>query len=426
MILGFTPLEIIFNVIFYMEFCVFLHHVLIPRFSGKWMWPIYFFLSVGLIALSALFPRMTVLRILTLPVVLSVFNMIFYRDKRLRCIFVAWLVMLVIFLSEIMVVAFVYQPEMLEARLYEASLKDQIVCWLVEYISAGIMYWVISLVMNRVRNRLTVREMVMYSFFPVSQGLLLYGWLNATRLNGGDNFRLLVVFVMLICLAADAGLFASMLRLSRQTELETENRFLAAQIEAQREHYAELTAQYESIRRMRHDIAKHLNVMDELLSSGQSEAAAAYVAELQVSSYDRSLGICQHPVVDAYLHNAIRRAKETGLVLDVSVSIPADAAIADTDLVCTFGNLLDNAFEACEGLPGAVIQIRGHVAAGCLMISTENPLGEQKEKKARIRGLERGIGLRVLENLAKKYGGSFRYGMDNGSFRSEITLRLDV
>lgn len=255
MILGFTPFEFVCNIIFYLEFCVFLHSVLTPRFSKGWMYLSYACLVVYVLLICTVFAKMSILRVLTLPVTLMFYNLIFYRDKRLRCIFAAWFILVIMFLSEVIVVALVYSQEMLEASLHEAPLRVQILCWGIEMVSAGVMYWITALVLNRVRNRFSVREMLMYTFFPVSQCLLLYGWVNAARqLGQSETQQFLVLAVTLICLAADAGLFLSMIHLSHQIELETENRLLAAQIEAQREHYAELTAQFEGIRKMRHDI----------------------------------------------------------------------------------------------------------------------------------------------------------------------------
>lgn len=425
MIFGFKPFEMLCNIIFYFEFCVFLHNVLTPRFRKLWTYLSYVVLVIFVLLASTVFEKMSLLRISILPVTLMIFNLIFYRDKRLRCIFCAWLVLGIMFLSEVIVVALVYSHEMLDASLQDAPIGEQLICWGIEMVSAGVMYWASSVVMNRVRNRFRVREMLMYTFFPVSQCLLLYGWINTARqLGRSPEQQLLVFVVLLICLIADAGLFASMIRVSNQVELETENRLLAAQIEDQRAHYAGITAQYESIRAMRHDIAKHISAMDSLLVSGRNEEAAAYVSELRTGSYDKSLGICEHPVVDAYLYSAIHKSKENHITLDAVVSIPTDISVTSTDLVCTFGNLLDNAFEACLGQEGAVIKLRAGIKAGCLLISTENPLGTGHEKKVRIHGLERGLGLRVLKKMAEKYDGSLRYYAENDTFRTEVTYLL--
>lgn len=425
MILEFTPFELVCNIIFYLEFCVFIGTVLTPRFSRGWTYVSYALVIFSALFGSVLFDKMSVMRILTLPCILIVYNLIFFRDKPLRSLFVAWLVPVIIFLSEVIVVAFIYNPDMLNARLHEAPIQEQLLCWGLEFFSGGVLYWITSLVLNRVRNRFSIREMLMYIFFPVSQFLLLYGWINTARqLGQSSGQQLLVLAVLAICLLADMGLFASMIRVSHQIELETENRLLAAQIEEQTSHYAGLSAQYESIRAMRHDIAKHINAMDSLLASGRHEEAAAYVSELRSNSYDTSLGICEHPVVDAYLYSAQQKGKEIGVMLDAIVSVPMDVSVSSTDLVCTYGNLLDNAFEACRGLEGAVIQLRTAVTAGFLVISTENPIGSGQEKKARIRGLERGLGLRVVENLADKYNGSFRYSTDGDVFRAEVAYEL--
>jgi len=166
--------------------------------------------------------------------------------------------------------------------------------------------------------------------------------------------------------------------------------------------------------------------MKSLLAVGRSEDAAAYADEISTAPYDMSLGICEHPVVDAFLHSASVKAEKNGFALDALVSVPADVPIAATDLVCTYGNLLENAFEACRDTPGVTVILRTAVHAGYLAISTENPVGPEDGKKTRIEGLERGIGFRVLKDLAEKYDGSFRYQTDGDVFRAEITYRLEV
>ena len=426
MIFGFTPFECICNLIFYSEFCVFLNSILTPRFGKCCTYISNLIVVVYLLLVSTVFARMSVLRILTLPVSLTVYNLIFYRDKRLRCVFAAWIVPVIIFLSEVIVVALVYNQEMLAAQLHTAPMKEQILCWGVEMVSAGLLYLVTSLVLNRVRNKLGVREMLMFTFFPMSQFLLLYGWMNATRFSTNEYHRLLVLVAMFLCLGTDVGLFAAILRVSRQKELEVENFQLAAQIEAQRTHYADLTVQYESIRRMRHDINKHINAVRSLLVAGRNEDAAAYMEEIDEAPYDMTLGICEHPVVDAFLHSAMGKAEKNGFSLDALVSVPAEVPIAASDLVCTYGNLLENAFEACRDVPGATVTLRTAVHSGYLAISTENPVGPETGRRTRIQGLERGIGFRVLKDLAKKYNGSFRYQTDGDVFRAEITYRLEV
>ena len=68
--------------------------------------------------------------------------------------------------------------------------------------------------------------------------------------------------------------------MAQRSELKARNDLLARQIDRQNEHYAALTAQYENLRRIRHDISSHLYTMQLLLQEGQYDEAAAYSAEV--------------------------------------------------------------------------------------------------------------------------------------------------
>lgn len=285
---GFTPLEFIVNFILYYAFFLFADQMMVCRIRGGLRFVLFIPMTLFILFFSTLVQRMSVISVFSLPVQLMVFNLLLFKDKPLRAVFCAWCCFLGLLLSEFLVVGLFFPREVMEFRLEEMSLMDQIVLWSVEVFTLVFLLWLVSLGMNRVRNKFSLREMLMYVFFPASQCFLMYGWMTSILENAdNDGQQVLALMVMVVCFAADAGLFSSMFRVSRQLELEAENRLLAAQIRAQRAHYEELTAQYENIRRMRHDIAKHMDAMDALLASDRAEEAAAYVSEL-AQVYDRN------------------------------------------------------------------------------------------------------------------------------------------
>lgn len=285
---GFTPLEFVVNFILYYAFFLFADQVMTCRIRSVWRFAVYGAATVFILFFSSLVEKMSALCVFALPVELMLFNLLLFRDKPLRAIFSAWCCFLILLISEFLVIGLFFPQEVVELRFEEMPILDQVMIWSVDAVSLMLLLWLVSLGMNRVRNKFSLREMLMYAFFPVSQCFMLYGWMMSILENAGDDGQqVLALVVMVICLAADVGLFTSMFRVSRQIELEAENRLLAAQIERQRAHYEELTAQYESIRRMRHDIAKHIDAMDALLATGRGEDAAAYVSEL-AQVYDRN------------------------------------------------------------------------------------------------------------------------------------------
>ncbi len=285
---GFTPLEFVVNFILYYAFFLFADQVMVCRIKGILRYTVYIPATLFILYFSTLVQKMSAVCVFALPVELMVFNLLLFRDKPLRAIFCAWCCFLILLISEFLVIGLFFPQEVMELRFEEMSILDQVLIWAVDASTLVFLLWLVSLCMNRVRNKFTLREMLMYVFFPASQCVLMYGWMMSILENANDDAQqILALVVMVLCLVADVGLFSSMFRVSRQIELEAKNRLLAARIEAQRAHYEELTAQYESIRRMRHDIAKHIDAMDALLAAGRGGDAAAYVSEL-AQVYDRN------------------------------------------------------------------------------------------------------------------------------------------
>lgn len=222
------------------------------------------------------------------------------------------------------------------------------------FLSASAFFlWMFTLLMNRYKYRLSGREWTLYLLFPVSQCLLLYGWMMLCRLDFSANRMWILLAGLVTCVAADAALFTAVRGMAQRVELQAENDLLAQQIDHQKEHYAAITAQYENIRRIRHDIANHLYTMDLLLKEGQYAKAQDYFAEVsQVSRYKSDLGSCENPVVDAFLYARAEDLKAQGFDVEFQVAVPAECGIRNADMVVAFGNLLDNAAEAwpeCRG-----------------------------------------------------------------------------
>ena len=208
--------------------------------------------------------------------------------------------------------------------------------------------------------------------------------------------------------------------------LQAENDLLAQQIDHQKEHYAAITAQYENIRRIRHDIANHLYTMDLLLKEGQYAKAQDYFAEVsQVSRYKSDLGSCENPVVDTFLYARAEDLKAQGFDVEFQVAVPAECGIRNADMVVVFGNLLDNSVEACGQVASPFIRLEAGLRKDYLVVTETNPApADDTRKKRRIPQLERGIGLHILTDLAGRYHGSCTQEVRDRQFTVSIALQL--
>ena len=286
---------------------------------------------------------------------------------------------------------------------------------------------VVSLPFLRARNNLSGRQLLVFSAFPVTQILCSAAIQALIFYPPRYEYTSVLLVVTALFLVSDSLLFRTMVRTEQRVQLEVENELLESQLDAQLAHYGDLTAQYEQIRAMRHDISHHLNTINALLQAGNLQAASEYSEQLlPAQTYSSRLGACRNPVVDAFLYTRVQDAQAKGVPVRADVSLPVELPVSNTDLIVAFGNLLDNALEACSGIPDAQITLRAHMDKGYLVIQESNPVRPrqpQGKKPRRIPELERGVGFRVLGSLAAKYDGSFRHACENDTYTVTLSLR---
>ena len=291
----------------------------------------------------------------------------------------------------------------------------------------GLGLMLISFIFTRSKNNLSGRQLLVFSAFPITQMVCEASLVTLMFTPPRYEYIPMQLTMSVLFLVSDILLYRTMVRTEQRVQLEVENALLESQLDAQLAHYRDLTAQYEQIRAMRHDIAHHLNTIHALLQAGNLQAASEYSEQLlPAQTYSSRLGACRNPVVDAFLYTRVQDAQARGVPVRADVSLPVELPVSNTDLIVAFGNLLDNALEACAGIPDAAITLRAHMDKGYLVIQESNPVRArqpQGKKPRRIPELERGVGFRVLSGLAKKYDGSFRHTCENDTYTVTLLLR---
>lgn len=192
-------------------------------------------------------------------------------------------------------------------------------------------------------------------------------------------------------------------------------------------HYAALTSQYEANRRIRHDILHHVNTIRYLLANGQQQEATEYARQFPDENQRSSqLGQCDNPVIDAFLYGRVQEAKAQGITVETHIILPVELPVSNSDLAIVFGNLMDNAVEACAKLENPKIELNAHIEKGYLVITESNPAVPEPEgrKQRRIPELERGVGMQILKSVAEKYQGSCMSETGNCNYSVSVFLKL--
>ena len=421
-----TPIQFIFDILFCGMWVLVMNFTYPYRFSRRVTYLLEIAWLLFNIVVTRSLPFMSAIRSTLCYFLFFVVCILVFDAPWPKVLFNSAMILLLVITNELIGAALYYPPEAMAGTPELLSTKGQLLFLGPNLVTGAVLFFLYGLLINRVKFDLSSRDWLLFAIFPISQYLLMFGWLDAIRTTTDQSRVVFFIIAILAAVIADVGIFLAILHIAQRAQLMAENEILSRQVEAQEKHYADLTAQYESIRRMRHDIANHLNAMQSLLENSRSGEAAAYLSELKASTYDTTLGICENPIIDAFLHNKIESARASGVEIHARVSLSAGLTVSNVDLVRAFGNLLDNALEACAGIAGACVDLRCAQLSGCLVIRCENPVsGTPAGKSRRIPELDRGVGSRVLKDLAEKYNGSLKQERQEGIFLAELILNMN-
>ena len=426
-----SPIEYLFNVVLLAQWAMFLWYTLTPHWSKKTT--ILCFLPICLIApvVATIFPSRSIARLLSVPVIMIAAAFLCFRSRPTRTVFCTIIPEMAIILAEFLIIL-VFPT--ISQNDYDSSLtwlninNVLLVCFYLPVYS--LMIWFAASCLGKTRYQLTVRQWLIFLFFPLSQTLAMSFIHNTLFYISPTTAQLcLLASILTVCVAADFALLRTISDAGRKAELEATNRMLEKQLNMQLSHYTALTSQYEANRRIRHDILHHVNTIQYLLANSQQQEATEYAGQFLAENQRSSqLGQCDNPVVDAFLYGRVQEAETQGITVETHIILPVELPVSNTDLVIVFGNLMDNAVEACAKVENPKIQLDAHIEKGYLVITESNPAAPKAEahKQRRIPELERGVGMHILESVAEKHQGSCMSKTKDGSYCVSVFLKLDT
>lgn len=210
---------------------------------------------------------------------------------------------------------------------------------------------------------------------------------------------------------------------SEQTKL------IQTHLRMQEQQYKKLLLNIEKTARLRHDWRHHLLSINGFLEMGSIAELQLYLKEL-LPEYlaEGESQICQKQVVNVILQHYAAIAKEEGVEMDMKVNIPETTAVQDTDLCIIFGNLVENAVEACkmqkEGEKS--IEIKALMKGKQLIITIKNTYQEKVlvsgEAFCSTKHEGAGIGLSSVKEVVEKKHGIIKIEFDGKIFSVNILL----
>lgn len=228
------------------------------------------------------------------------------------------------------------------------------------------------------------------------------------------------VFLSISIMAVYPVIFSSINHMSEaaeKREVETQNKLLIAQIEAE-------TAQLAADSQSRHDRRHHNLVMLEFANNNDIESIREYLKNLVDSDSEVSgeVRYCDNMTINTVLTVYERRASENGISVNISAKASRELSVLPQDLVIVVANLFENAINATSKLKAKDKSININIkdSAQRLLIKVENPC------KANLTVDETlyGVGIRSVISTTNKYEGMYDFAAEDGTFSAKISLNL--
>ncbi|MEQ2428467.1 GHKL domain-containing protein [Enterocloster hominis (ex Hitch et al. 2024)] len=192
------------------------------------------------------------------------------------------------------------------------------------------------------------------------------------------------------------------------------------------------TLQYnlDQLKKTRHDYRHHLITIKGLLEEQKPDCALEYINEY-LGSFEAlsTVQYCSNISSNAILNYYIHLARNQGIGVETSISLPEALPMPDTDFCTILGNLLSNAVEACErqtsGIPSIAINI-GQAGKSMIALSIRNTYTHAiRLKDGRFLSSKRddlGTGTSSVRYLVERYHGILKFTYENGIFEASLLL----
>jgi hypothetical protein len=190
---------------------------------------------------------------------------------------------------------------------------------------------------------------------------------------------------------------------------------------------------YQTSRDLRHNIKNHLMTIFSYIENSDNDEAKKYITRI-IGNYQNKAEVIHtgYPEIDGLLNYKLQPAVESGIKVNIKVSLSPYLNFSSFDMTVILGNLLDNALEAVSLVnENQFIDFGMSCSKGMMIIKISNPYKNAVKREngkivtSKEDKINHGIGLRSVNEILDKYNGMTKIDTHDNIFTITAALYLE-
>ncbi len=190
----------------------------------------------------------------------------------------------------------------------------------------------------------------------------------------------------------------------------------------------QLEAGHEEIRKIYHDLKRHLNALNYFATEKDIDGIKGYLKSIgiELSENYENAQYTENRLFNAILADKKKMAEKLDITIQFEGVLHCESSVNDYDLTIVVSNLLDNAIEYVSQNGFKKIEFGVFQDQNSTIIRTANPIRSDEEvqigKSSKKHPELHGYGLMNVKRVAEKYNGMLELTVEDGTFTAKVLL----
>lgn len=294
-------------------------------------------------------------------------------------------------------------------------------------VAAVLLYYLIlkRLFVDKKDNQISIVQYIIYAIITVYVLINIGEILLLLRHEFSNKEYLFLLLDAVFMIFINLYLFYLLDAFAENKDLKHKLELYERQAKSNYEYYAKQVENSRTALAVIHDVRKHINVLKDLKRADTSQEMQSYadsfeemIEPLLMKQY------CNNVILNIILNDKMVYCNKKNIQLDIDIKNIDIDFMEPIDITTIFGNLLDNAVEACEKAEEKTICLKIHPFNEFTYVQISNNFCGRVSQNLSGRpisnkGQSHGIGLENVEKVLKEYNGDIHFTIENNIFMVE-------